>query len=269
MGMVSAFSSQTKERIGFYEALHLKKTGKVMHAFCTRRGGVSPAPFQSLNLSVNTGDREGHVRKNREVLTRAFGFPPSALLTVNQIHEDRILIVEAPDQEDFSRASCDAIVTNRPGIAIGVLTADCVPILILDPGRCIVAAIHVGWKGTALNLCGKTIRVMVERFGAHPENLLVAVGPSIGPCCYEVDEPVRSGFSQRYSYWREWAEPSGSDHWRFDLPRANRDLLVASGIGNENIARCHLCTDCHEDAFFSYRRDGGITGRQISFIMLK
>lgn len=262
-------SLQTRNGFGFYRAPHLEATGELIHAFSTRQGGVSPPPFHSLNLSNNTGDKEAHVRKNREILTSAFGLLPSVLLTVNQIHQADILIIDSPSPEDFSGASCDAIITDRPGIAIGVLTADCVPILLFAPESCTVAAIHVGWKGTALNLCGKTIRVMAEKFEAHPENLIVAVGPSIGLCCYEVDESLLSIFSQYNDSWHKWAEPSESGRWRLDLPRASIDLMTASGVRNENIAWFNTCTHCQENLFFSYRRDKGITGRQISFIMLK
>jgi len=260
---------QTRKGLGFYRAPHLEATGEVVHAFSTRRGGVSPPPFHWLNLSIETGDREAHVRRNREILTGVFGLPPSVLLTVNQIHEDDILIIDSPSPGDLSRAACDAIITDRPGIAIAVLTADCVPILLFAPESRTVAAIHVGWKGTALNLCGKTIRVLVEKFGAHPENLMAAVGPSIGRCCYEVDESVRPVFSQNNDSWHRWAAPSPSSRWSLDLPRANIDLITTSGVRNENIAWFNACTHCQENLFFSYRRDGGITGRQISFIMLR
>ena len=264
-----ASSLQRANGLGFYQAPHLEATNQLIHAFSTRLGGVSPPPFDSLNLSINTRDKESRVRQNREILASAFGLLPSVFLTVNQIHEDHILIIDSPSLDGFSEATCDAIVTDRPGIAIGVLTADCVPILLFAPERCTAAAIHVGWKGTALNLCGKTVRGLQERFGARPENLTAAVGPSIGQCCYEVDEAVRSVFSQHDDLWHKWTEPSAPGRWRLDLPRANIDLMMATGVRNENIAWFNICTFCREDLFFSHRRDGGITGRQISFIMLR
>lgn len=262
-------SIQTREGLEFYRAPHLEATGQLIHAFSTRPGGVSPPPFHSLNLSINTGDKETHVRKNREILTRAFGLLPSVLFTVNQTHGDDILVIDSPCLENFSGASWDAIITDRPGIAIGVLVADCVPILLFDPKRRTVAVIHVGWKGTALNLCGKTIRILVEGFGTHPENLLAAVGPSIGLCCYEVDESLRSVFLRSNDSWDRWAKPSASGRWRLDLQRANIDLMTAFGVRKANIAWFDICTRCQANLFFSYRRDGEMTGRQTAFIMLK
>jgi len=265
----SVSSLQTRNGVEFYRAPHLEATGQLIHAFSTRLGGVSRPPFHSLNLSLDTGDKAVHVRKNRKILADAFGLAPSVLLTVNQVHEDEIRIIDSPSPEDHSGAFCDAMITDRRGIAIGVLTADCVPILLLAPETCTIAAIHVGWKGTALNLCGKTIRVLAERFGADPENLMAAVGPSIGPCCYEVDEPLRSIFSQNNDFWDRWAQPSASGRWGLDLQRASIDHMTASGVRNENIVWFDVCTRCQEALFFSYRRDGGITGRQMAFIMLK
>jgi len=262
-------SIQTRNGVGFFRARHLEATGRISHAFSTRFGGVSPPPFDSLNLSTSTGDKTSCVRKNKNILMRTFGLLPSVLLTVNQVHGDSLLIIDSPLPPVLSEAAHDAIVTDRPGIAIGVLTADCVPVLLHDPERPAIAAVHVGWKGTALNLCGKTIQVFEERFGTRPENLLVAVGPSIGPCCYEVDEFVRRAFSRHEGRWQKWAKPQAPSRWRLDLPRANVDLMTSAGVSDENIVWFNACTHCREDLFFSHRRDGGVTGRQISFVMME
>lgn len=262
-------SLQTRNGLRFYQAAHLEATEHVIHTFSTRQGGVSPPPYHSLNLSLNTGDERVHVRKNREILTRAFGLLSSVLLTVNQNHGDDILIVDSSSPEDLSETSCDAMITDRPGIAIGVLTADCVPVLLFDPDRRAVAAIHVGWKGTASDLPGKTVTTMEEQFKTRPETLLAAVGPSIGSCCYEVDGPVHSTFSRLHDRWPKWARAVTPLHWMLNLSQANVDLLVDAGVRRENIVRINICTSCQEDLFYSHRRDGRNTGRQISFIMLK
>jgi YfiH family protein len=262
-------SLQTRNGIGFYQARNLEATGQVIHAFSTRRGGVSPRPFDSLNLSISTGDEEVYVEKNREILTGALGLQPSALVTVNQMHGDDILVIDSSLPEDISGTSCDAIITNRPGIAIGVLTADCVPTLLYDPDHRTIATIHSGWKGLAVDLPGKSIRTMIDRFRTQPESLIAAVGPSIGPCCYEVDDRVRAAFSDRDGNWPRWTRAVSSNRWMLNICQAIVDLLAKSGIRPENIGRLDICTHCREDLFYSHRRDGGMTGRQGSFIMLK
>lgn len=203
------------------------------------------------------------------MLATAFGIHSSVLCTVHQIHGTDILIVDGSSTTDFSRASCDSIIARRPGIAIGVLTADCVPIMLFDPEHRTVAAIHTGWKGAAGNLPGKTVRTMVDQVKTQPGKLVAAVGPSIGPCCYEVDERVFFAFSRHNDSWPKWAKAVSGNRWMLDLPQASVDLLIASGIRQENIVFFDICTCCHQNLFYSHRRDKGTTGRQISFIMLK
>jgi hypothetical protein len=262
-------SIQTREGLGFFQAPILKDTNQLAHAFLTRLGGVSQPPFDTLNLGFNTGDRASSVSKNREIVTRAFELPDSALTTVRQVHGDRVFIVDASSPDDLSKTPCDAIITDRPGIALGVLTADCVPILAFDPEGPSIAAIHVGWKGTALDLPGKVVAVMARRFGVYPENLRAAIGPSIGPCCYEVDEAVHAAFLRRGNLWKNWAHDSGEGRWQLNLAKANRDLLRAAGLHETNIVSIDLCSCCERALFFSFRREKGATGRQISWIMLK
>ena len=262
-------SLQKKDKLEFYQAPHLETTGRLIHAFSTREGGVSGPPFDSLNLSFKAGDRETNVRENRELLTRTFGLSSHVLQTANQVHGDTVLTIDSSSPEDPSRTCGDAMVTNRPGIAIGVLTADCVPILLFDPNHEAVAVLHAGWKGTARDLSGKTVRTMMDRFDTDPQALLAVVGPSIGSCCYEVDHAVWVAFSRHHDRWSRWATQVSDERWMMSLSRANIDLLVESGIRPKNIAIFEICTCCQGDLFYSHRRDDGQTGRQIAFIMLK
>jgi len=225
-------------------------------------------PFDALNLGFNSGDTASSVSKNRKILARAFDLPDSALTTIRQVHGDRVLIVDG-SSENFSETLCDAIITDRPGIALGVLTADCAPILVFDAEGPSIAAIHVGWKGTALNLPGKVVAILVRRLGARPENLRAAIGPTIGPCCYEVDEAVRAAFLEHGHLWQNWAHESDEGRWKLNLGKANRDLLRSAGLRETNIVSIDLCTYCLGKFFFSFRRDKGMTGRQISWIMLR
>ncbi|NIS71800.1 MAG: peptidoglycan editing factor PgeF [Proteobacteria bacterium] len=260
---------QTRKGLGFYQAPHFEAGDSLIHAFTSRQGGVSPPPFHALNLGTGTGDQETHVKSNREILMRTFGLDPSVLFTANQVHEADILILESSTPAEVSKVSRDAIITQRRGIAIGVLTADCVPILVFDPVHRAVAAIHAGWKGIAGDLVGKTIRTMVDQFETRPEKLRAAVGPSIGPRCYEVDDQVRSAFSHHPDGWSKWAEAVSSRAWMFNLSQASVDLLLGSGVRPDNLVFLDVCTHCHPHLFYSHRRDNGRTGRQISFVMLK
>ena len=264
------FSSiQMRDGLGFFQAPILKTTNRVAHAFLTRLGGVSRPPFDTLNLGFNTGDNASLVSQNRKTLVKAFALPDSALTTVRQVHGNRVLTVDGSSTPVFSKTSGDAMVTDRTGFALAVLTADCVPILLFAPDCEAIAAIHVGWRGTALNLPGKVVALLAGRFGARPESLRGAIGPSIGPCCYEVDETVHDAFLDHGNLWHDWARESGEDRWRLNLAKANRDLLTAAGVPENNIEAIDLCTHCQNELFFSFRKDKGMTGRQVSWIMLR
>jgi YfiH family protein len=220
---------------------------------------------------MNTEDAPHNVEGNRSLLARTFGITQERLITVRQNHGSDILVIDAPN-DDFSHfwgIEADAIVTNQPGIMIGVTVADCVPILLFDPKKKIIAAVHAGWQGTAARLTEKTVQGMVDVFGSRPENIQAAVGPCIGPCCYEVDQPVKDGFKNCGDTWNSIAEPAGTGKWRLDLALANRMQLEDAGLTIDAIQTAGQCVCCHKELYFSYRRDAGETGRQIGFIMLK
>lgn len=264
-----ASSLQTKNALPLYLAPHFEETGEVVHAFSTRQGGVSPPPFDSLNLGLKAGDDETHVRENRRIFAKALGLDPATLLTASQVHGNNILVLESPDPRGFSESSCDAIVTDVPGILIGVLTADCVPILLFDSRHRAVAAVHVGWKGTALGLVEKTVATMIDQYDTDPREVLAAVGPSIGADCYEVDGRVRAAFSSYGGRWSRWARRISGKGWILNLAGANVDLLVGSGVPREKIVLFDICTHCEKDLFYSYRAESGRTGRQIASIMVR
>jgi len=257
-------------RIHYIEAGFSDPTGSVQ-GFTTRHEGVSRPPYNSLNLGTNTPDQPHNVEGNRSLLTRAFGITQDALVTVKQVHGNDILVIDEPN-EDYSHflgLEGDAIITNQPGVMIGVCVADCAPILLLDPEKRVVAAVHAGWQGTAAKLAAKAVAGMVSLFGCDPQRLQAFIGPSIGKCCYEVDAPVRLAFVQGGVSWDNCADPSGDGKWRLDLACANRDLLLGSGLHAARIQVSDMCVCCHYELFFSYRRDSGETGRQMGFIMLK
>ncbi|MBI3397929.1 MAG: peptidoglycan editing factor PgeF [Deltaproteobacteria bacterium] len=250
----------------------MESVGFANHGFFSRLGGISKPPFASLNFDIRDGDAVDNIEHSKTVAGRLFGFDTSRLLTINQVHGSDVLTIDnlVKDISGLSKTSADAIITNQCGIAIGVLTADCVPILLADPVKKVVGVIHAGWRGTVKTVVQKAIDTMVKQFGSDTVAILSAIGPSIGQCCYKVDEVVIREFGVRSLEFKgnEFIEKQGNK-WGLGLKRANFIQLLNMGILEKNISVENLCTSCRNDLFFSYRADGKITGRQLNFIMLK
>lgn len=238
--------------------------------FTTRNGGVSRPPYHSLNLGLETDDPLPNVEGNRSTLTRSFALDPHQLLTVKQVHGNDILLVDEsnPDLTHFLKVEVDAVVTNQTGIMLGVLTADCFPLLLWHPEQPLAAVIHAGWRGAANGLIVKVIATMVQHFGCLASELQAAIGPGIGAHKYEVDRPVRDAFRQGSGFWDEISSEIRLGHWKLDIPLSCRLQLEAAGLKPQLIEVAEQCTCCHPELFFSYRRDNGMTGRQIGFIKL-
>ena len=258
-------------KVHFLEPVLLARAGISAQGFTTRNEGVSRAPYNSLNLGINTLDTSNNVMGNRSILARAFGTRVERLVTVTQTHGTDLLVIDTPnpDYAHFQKLECDGIITNQPLVMIGVCVADCAPVLLLDPVKKAVAALHAGWKGTAGEIVKKGVAALVTLFDSDPSAILAAIGPSIGGCCYEVDEPVREEFTKGGGCWGDIAVETGDGRWRLDLSLANVHQLLEAGVPRENIETTDLCVSCNKAAFFSYRRDKGETGRQMGFIMLK
>jgi YfiH family protein len=248
-----------KNGISYFEIPELAKLGWVRHAFLTRQGGVSLPPYDSLNLSDKNGDRGEFVIKNENLIAKAFGFDSSRLILLDQMQQDQILLLKEPIITLFSPLEYDALITDSPNICLGILTADCLPIVAVDQKRKVVAAIHAGRQGTALHITAKVIKKMEEEFGCSSTNLILAMGSSIGSCCYEIDEKV---FQRE---WEPFSMTKRAGKWMVDLAQINIAQMKREGIKEEQIFWINLCTHCHSDLFFSYRREGR-TGRQLSFI---
>lgn len=257
--------------IKFIEAPNIGETGLVTHAFCTRLGGVSQNSFRSLNFSKKAGDSRKNVGKNLEIWANAFNIDPAGLLTVDQVHSDRILAIKEKTPKSIygRKLDYDAIITDQRGVFIGVLTADCLPIILLDPRKKVVGIIHAGWQGTSLKITHKTVKAISSTFGSLPQDLLVGLGPAIGSCCYEVDRPVVNFFKTSHTNWSLFIKPTKNQKWTLNLSLLNQEQLLEAGILEKNIYFADLCTSCNDRLFFSHRRDKGKTGRQLSFIGLK
>ena len=258
-------------KVHYLEPQLFTEAGVSCHGFTTRHEGVSRPPHNSLNLGTNTLDNPHNVQGNRSLLARAFGTRVEKLVTVTQVHGTDLLVIDAPnpDYSHFLKLECDGIITNLPWVMIGVCVADCAPLLLFDPVKKGVAALHAGWKGTAGKIAQKGVEALVSLFGSRPADILAAVGPAIGRCCYEVDAPVKEAFGKGGGCWGEYAVETADGKWQLDLSLANVLQLLDSGIPRENIETTEICVSCQKDTFFSYRRDRGETGRQMGFIMLK
>jgi YfiH family protein len=258
-------------KIHFLEPQQFAATGMSVQGFTTRHEGVSRPPYNSLNLGANTLDSPHSVQGNLSLLSRTFGSRVEKLVTVTQVHGTDLLVIDQPNPDfgHFRKLECDGVVTNQPGVMIGVGVADCVPVLLLDPVQQVVAALHAGWQGTAGGIARKGVETLVKLFGSRQADLLAAVGPAIGPCCYEVDEPVRDAFLQHGAGWDGFARLQGGGKWALDLAAANRQQLLDAGVPENRLECAPQCVSCMSDWFFSYRRDKGDTGRQMGFIMLR
>ncbi len=250
---------KSKNNLPYFEIPDWAGIGWVRHAFLTRQGGVSLPPYDSLNLSDKNGDDKGFVRRNEDCIAKAFGFDSDRLVRLDQMHRDRILLLKKPTPHLPHLLEYDGLITDCPGLFLAVLTADCLPILAVDQKKKVVAAIHAGRQGTALHIAAKALRMMKKEFGCRSADLFVAMGPSIGPSCYEIDESV---FQQE---WKPFSASKGAGKWVVDLAKINVHQMKEEGIQEEQISLIDLCTHCHSDLCFSYRKEGR-TGRQVSFI---
>ncbi|PYU55978.1 MAG: peptidoglycan editing factor PgeF [Acidobacteria bacterium] len=260
----------------------------LIHGFSTKPGGVSDQGGEKvLNLGYTDWDTKENVLENRRRFQSALDASDLKLISLKQIHSDVIHLFDAAPTE-----SCqgDASVTKRPGLLLGVQTADCVPILIVDPKKRAVAAIHAGWRGTLQRIVVKAIGQMQMQFKSKPADLLAAIGTSIGGCCYEVGTEVATQFQSQFAEAPEWFDefrtgdepnpiqwlnmmPPGHQpppkNVLLDLRKANRAQLLGAGLRAANIFVSDLCTACRRDLLFSYRKEGPQSGRLLSAIGIR
>lgn len=225
----------------------------------TRNGGVSQAPFASLNLGLSTDDDEKAVWENRNRFYHSLGIAPGQIASAYQVHGREVKQVENPGRWD----GFDALITNRKGIYLTVTVADCTPILIYDPKNQAVATVHAGWKGTALRIVHHTLSRMKEAFDTSPGDCWAFIGTCIDECSYEVDADVADHFQSPFKRWDE-------DRGKFflDLKKANEAQLLTLGLPSAHIEISPYSTVLHNDQYFSYRKEKGQTGRMLNLIGL-
>ena len=236
----------------------------LLHGFMGRRGGKSLGPFAGLNVSYRVGDDPKVVSQNDCDVKLAAGIHDGRIVTMKQMHGEDL--VEVKDKNLKEAGEADGMVTSEKDIYLAVLTADCVPLLFVAPKQRVVAAVHAGWRGTMAGIAEKTARLLKTRYGVEPSELEVALGPSIGICCYEVKDDVAGPLMKR---WGKLTTPSIAvrDGKSFiNLRRLNRDILRAAGVPGNQLFQVGPCTSCTPEDFFSYRRERSETGRQMSFV---
>ena len=295
---VSPWRFRNNAGLKILELVPFKKFDWLIHGFSTRSGGVSVLDSHQLRLSrtekvLNLGytdwdDRE-RVDENRHRFAKALEHSEMPLATLRQIHSDIAHIVSAPPAEP---PKGDALATSSPGLLLAIQTADCIPILLVDPRHRAVAAIHAGWRGTLARIAAKALGRMQMQFSTRPADVLAAIGPGIGQCCYEVGPDVVKEFAAQFPQAAAWFEgpfealASGEDPnplpWLtmmppghqpppprcyLDLKAANAAMLSGAGVSPKNIFTSDLCTSCRTDLFFSYRREH-LTGRLLSAIAI-
>ena len=257
------------EKFGTLE--YLKAEGiTASHCFTTRFGGVSEGVFDSLNIAIKEGETEENVRKNLQILGSALGFGISDLVLTRQIHSDIVRTVTRADANGcFHRdyPECDGLVTNDPGVALVIFTADCTPLLFHDPVTGAVGAVHAGWKGTALDICGEAVNAMATAYGCKPENLQAAIGPNIGQCCFETDGDVPQAMCEAVGDRAlEHIRKVGSKFY-VNLKAVNAYALTRRGV--ESIDISTDCTLCQTDRFWSARKHRDARGSQGAIIVCK
>jgi len=239
-----------------------------------REGGVSLSPWNSFNTALHCGDDNEAVWTNRKRLCSALGTDFSAYTSGEQIHGSKGRVVKEGERGsgaysyETSLKGTDALLTNRQGILLNIHVADCVPIILYDSTKRAGALVHAGWKGTADNIAERTVNQMVREFGSNPADIYGALGPSIGPCCFEVGEDTAEKLMKSFPYKGEIISRRDNRIYG-DLWKANKEQLILSGVKKENLESANICTCCRTDMFFSYRADGGITGRFSAFLLLK
>ena len=263
--------SITSVKIGAIEYL-VAEGIDVPHGFTTRYGGVSDGYLSSMNIGLHRGDEEENVLKNYEILGQAIGFDPENCVLTRQTHTDTVRVVGKADRgigllkAPFD-VPCDALITNDPGVALVVFTADCTPILFHDPVTGAVGAAHAGWRGTAADIAGKTVKAMCASFGCNPKNIRCAIGPNIGDCHFETDADVPDAMIAALG---DSAKPfirQGGEKYYVNLKEINALFLRRAGA--EHIEISTDCTACDPNKYWSHRLVGANRGSQGAVIVRK
>jgi hypothetical protein len=246
----------------------------VVAAVSTREGGVSQAPYDSANVALHVGDDPAAVLENRRRFCAQLGIDPDDLVCAEQVHGNRVARVTETDRgkgaghAEHALRGVDGLLTDVPGVPLAVFTADCVPVFLYEPTNKIVGLAHAGWRGTVSRIAEALVGALEEQFGGDLASCRVTFGPSAGPCCYEVGDDVVTAFRDNGHPVEKIVSPGERGKPHLNLWEANTLQLERCGIPRDNVSRAKHCSVC-SDAFFSCRRDGTVTGRNMSVVMVE
>lgn len=254
--------------VRFLEGERFSSKG-IIHGFSLRQGGVSKGEFESLNVGLRRGDDIQNARKNIQIAGNALGLAMENLTLTYQTHTNNVRFLRAEDigkglVKEWDGEGVDGIVTDMKNVPLMCYSADCVPLLLYDPVREMIGAVHSGWRGTAGKIAKNAVGLM-EEHGCEAKNITALIGPAIGMCCYEVSRDVGEVFSGEYP---EFARKKADGKYMLDLKEIVREQLRESGLERENVENSLVCTSCRNDLFFSHRAQGGKSGLLGGFIQL-
>jgi len=236
-------------------------------AVFSRQGGVSPVPWDSLNLGNTVGDDTTRIEENKTKLLSSIGYFPNQLAQIQQVHSAHVKVVDKPVNRNDMLSQGDAMISNKPGLLMLMRFADCVPILFYDPEKNAAGIAHAGWKGTVKEVAISAVSKMQEQFGTNPSDLIVGIGPSVGPDHYEIGEDVVEEVKRTFPHSWDKLLITVLDKVKLDLWEANRISLIKAGVNHIEMAE--ICTACNVDDWYSHRAEKGKTGRFAAVIGLK
>ncbi len=236
-----------KNNLKYITFQNLENTNMVKHCVTTRLGGVSTGVYAELNMSFTRGEQREKVLQNYDIVCNALDFDKNSFVLCHQTHT-----------------------TNIRGIQLTVFSADCTPILLLDTVNKAIGAVHAGWRGTVNSIAQKAIEKMTENYGTNPKDVIAGIGPSIGQCCFQVDEPVVKEFRQKLDFADDvMINDTVPERYKIDLWETNKRILMNCGVQEKNIELSNICTMCHTDLFYSHRVMGNERGNMAGIIALK
>lgn len=261
-----------KERFGvpYLSYPMLENTGIVNHGFSTKLGGVSKGHCATMNISTTRGDDPEAIAENKRRIAAAIGVEVEDMTFTHQTHTTNVAVVRE-ENRGTRFMETDGMVTNVPGICLVTFYADCVPLYFVDPVKKAIGMSHSGWRGTVGKIGKVTIEKMTEVYGSNPEDLVVAIGPSICQDCYEVSEDVIKQFKANFAegIWPELFYQKNNGKYQLNLWKANEHVFLETGVKKENIAVTNVCTHCNPDILFSHRTTGNMRGNLSAFLALK
>ena len=264
---------QTCQGVTFFRSDGIDAAGGAAHGFSSRLGGVSEGMWESLNLGVSRGDDPDHVRENYRRFFAAIGADGRRIAMTNQVHGGVVRCITTADLHgdpyDKVGYEADGLMTDLPGVALVIYSADCIPILFYDPVRRVIAAVHAGWRGTAAGIASTAVERMRDVFGSRPEDILAAIGPGIGPDCFETHEDVPNAMTAALSTAvLRHIKIKENGKFAVDLKNINAMRLEQAGLERSHIAVSQVCTSCNPDKFWSHRKLGTSRGSMAAAIQL-